>query len=556
MYKSYAKGYLNSTMSIDGFLTFLGFLAAGYALLDSVSKLRISLHAKRQVFSFLGMVVSVSILILPKAPQNQLPDFYPQVLVNFISLMEASSIGVGGFAYILIFLWCAIAYVLYRFSKPTVGSLEKLNILVGRLLHQRRYLELTELLKPYMTLIGKAAHRKTIGQKLHDWLAFGGPFKQSIAGMLQDSIEGRRRFHIAGFDVRGLLRKSGRLVISPLAHLTPSYSRATQNAVELEAALLEHPGLLKFLVFSRADFIVEIMKFPVRSTEDFLAEIMRRMMHAPDSHFFRELKLLSTEWGGGGFPNEAQADLLRAIILDSKFAADHLVWKPVGDETIRTIKTDQDYRRMLLEKPYDDNADLLGDITYSTAKFFDIMVRSAMLQGQESHMWLMYMSALVRELTLVHSNEDIVDPEDEFPTLAMRLIWEIIGFLEDWILTHEKLPEENYHLLQDNFKEQGGASIISWSIEDYGSALREIAANEFLPDRFRIDRWESFVRLTNRLANTGLPHTIKMNLISRVVEPEGYSPHGDLTETLSTLHAQIDHVVRFDSTELNEALGF
>jgi len=541
-------------MSIDGLLTFFGFLAAGFALLDQVSKLRLLLHVKRQLFLFLVAFSSIGFLILPEAPSNSIPSFYPSTIADFVVWVDASAIGAGGTAFLILILWAFLAIALYKSATPTASSLKKLNILAERLITQRRYLELVDVVKPYVPLVSKASRRQLFFQRLHDWIKGGGPFALSISEWMQIEDRDAAGFERAKRAVSHWLRRAGRIVFSPLAFLVPAQRQVSQTATDLEVSLLRTVGLRDFLVSSRADFIVDLMELERFSTEEFVTDIVSRMMSTSDSHFFREVKLMDVRNGRGGFVYEEQLCLMRRFVLDSEFACRHGIWKPFGDTAINLIRENTEYRERLLQAPPDD-ALLYGDPVYCTVQFFQAMVDTAARGSVEDNMWLMYMSIVSKELVDLHTSWTISNPEGEFPTLAMRLIYEITHTQRNWIELYKKLADDNYHTSDEAVGGWDTASIVMWSVRDHAKTTRYIVNSSHLPERFQIDRWSAYVRLISEIPDDGKFSFIRSSLAREAINPHDYSMLGDLSAELAAIHAKVDPVLRLQANDLSSALN-
>jgi hypothetical protein len=541
-------------MSIDGFLTFMGFVAAGYALLDEVSKLRILLHIKRQLLFFGVIFLLLFALLLPEEPSQNMPFYFPQLLADAILWVDASAIGSGGTAFLLVVAWPIFAAVLYKTARPSISSLRKLNILIERLLTQGRYLELVDVVKPYTPLIQKASSRQLRTQKLHDWLKRGGPFARSISDAIV--LDGNPKCWRDKFVnwAQSLLKSIGQKALSAIAPLVPSWRDASQNATSLEVALLKSTGLRKFLVHSRADFVIDLFQFGRFSAEEFENEMIKLMMNSPDSHFFRELKLMDVRSGGGRFFYEDQLPLLGKLTLDSNFSSYHGISRPVGDEAIRSIEHNAKYRASLL-KTIGDDGDLSDDIIFCTLRFFSAMVETAARDGIEDHMSLMYMSDIADSLIGVHAEWDGAHSETEFPTLGMRLIWEVTNNLKEWVLLFRSLDKSSYHVSNENLQSWDNGSIVMWSITDYARVIRDIVTSPHLPERFKLDRWSGYASLISKVPRDGKASFIRASLISEAIEPHGYSRLGNLRADIAPIQETVDHMLRSEVDDLNAALS-
>lgn len=542
-------------MSIDGFLTFLGLLVAGFALLDEVSKLRILLHLKRQVIAFVIFFFLVTFLILPENANENVPKIYPAYIADLVVWSDSTTIGSGGIAFLLVMAWVVVACVFYKASRPSPSALSRLSILAERLEAQGRFIELIDLVKPFLPVIVKASSRKFIRQRIHDWLCSGGPFSSSISDIFQPL---NAESNCVSRFLRTVRRRStgiARPIVSKLAALVPAMRKSTAGAKDLEILLLRSTGLRNHLVSSNADFIIDLMKFPESETESFLSDMIERMISHPDSHFYRELDLMDARGAGDSFIREDQIVLMKSLALDSQFASRHEVWNPVFGGLLKIVKNDETYRQKLL-KPCEDGKSLLGDPTYCALKFFSAMVSRAASSGIEKHMWLMLLSDLALKLSDIHCSWPAVRAENEFPTLAMRLLFEITSVQKDWIDLRKTLPDDNFHNSKEEIERSDGASIIICAACDYALTIRNILSSKHLPERFKQDRWQSFARTISEVPLNSRYCFLRSMLISEALNPQhDYEKIGDLKPQLRLIHSGIDSVVRAQTKDLERALS-
>lgn len=540
-------------MSIDGLLTFFGFLAAAFALLDEVTKLRILLHAKRQILLFFIAFTSIGLLLLPKNPSSNIPAFYPETISSMVVSSENSAIGTKGAAFIILILWSLTSMYLYYKARPTISSLKKLNLLVERLRNQGRYLEMIDVVKPYLPLIQKASRRDLFLQIVHDWLSAGGQSPNTLSIDLYFQEMPKSKMAKEFLKAKNLLGRCRRKLISPLSIFVPPLTEATRIATDIEISLLNSTGLKGLLVHSRADFIIDLMDLDRSSVNDFASDLISRMMSNSESHFFRELRLMDTTRGDGSYFYENQLVLMRRFALDSKFVYNHSIWKPIGDCSLRIIEEDNEYRDALLKEPPDD-ADLLTDPIYCTIRYFLAMVASAAWNEEKFHMWLGYLSIISESLIETHSNWSGDNSESEFPTLATRLIYEITCVQRDIIKLYKKLPDTNYHVARLSIDTLRPQSIVIWAIMDYAKVIRDIACSDILPSRFKVDLWGSYVHFISQIVDNERFSCLRKTLISQAIETDSFSAHENVKECIRELHAKIDPHLRYFASDVSEAL--
>ncbi len=78
---------------------------------------------------------------------------------------------------------------------------------------------------------------------------------------------------------------------------------------------------------------------------------------------------------------------------------------------------------------------------YAGVRFFDIMVRAALYQGIQWHMWLYYFPPMTRKIVRNYRLVDpFANPNDEFPVRYSFLLYQMFSILEDWVLELRQLP--------------------------------------------------------------------------------------------------------------------
>jgi hypothetical protein len=74
-------------------------------------------------------------------------------------------------------------------------------------------------------------------------------------------------------------------------------------------------------------------------------------------------------------------------------------------------------------------------------RLFDIMVKEALFQGMQWHMWLYYMPLIVKRIVRNYRLGDpLADETDEFPLQYSLLLYEIFSCLTDWVSAVENVP--------------------------------------------------------------------------------------------------------------------
>ncbi|HET8924932.1 MAG TPA: hypothetical protein VFN26_18275 [Candidatus Acidoferrum sp.] len=71
-------------------------------------------------------------------------------------------------------------------------------------------------------------------------------------------------------------------------------------------------------------------------------------------------------------------------------------------------------------------------LIFAVIRFFDIMVREALFQGIEWHMWLYYMPLFVKGIARDYRVDDpLADPDDEWPIRYSFRLYESFSVMRD-----------------------------------------------------------------------------------------------------------------------------
>ncbi len=515
-------------------------MIATYAILNPISRLRLQLNAIRQLV--LAALAVSTILFLEFF--QELHAFFANSAPSFFELFHFSqkepTLSSQEAAFILVLIWVLLATCLHKFSKPRASHLNVLSKLTKRLHDESRYLELIELVTPYLKIINQAAEKKLLFQNTREWI-------------LNNHLDATSPYG-------GFLNKSKKSIpkwiakrIKPLAVLLPARKQATHNADEILDVLMNSDPLRIFLLKMRPDFALGLLKQRSFSHNDFSKKYLRELVSTRGSHLYLELSR-SRNLADIGYYLDPKNTLIFGLFSDISFASSLYAWKPVGDEAIRLISNDADYQTRLNSKPPSDE-DLQDDPIYIVLRFFDIMVTTAARKDHSDQMWLMYLSIIVREIEqqFTADNPDI-DFDDEFPTLADRLIYEAFDTLSSWIRLIEKLPENSSHLQPEGLQGRRGVSIPYWAVSTLCNAMRSVATSEKLSKQVRISRFEGFVRTFNRIPTDGPSSILKQKMLHGVIHGPDNLGGNDISAALSTLMEDIDHTVTFDLDELKTTL--
>lgn len=169
------------------------------------------------------------------------------------------------------------------------------------------------------------------------------------------------------------------------------------------------------------------------SNPDFLNRYLRTLFKKKNSTLFKEIRNNQNfKDKSRSYRIERSRYILFALFNDINVSVQNEVWRGIGEETIYELIEEQKLASSSLREKeseqdeYDDT--IWGYRIKNGVWFFDIMVREAIYQDAQKHMWMYYYSYFVRELLANMSNED-----DNTKTRNYDLVQEIFLKIEDWI---------------------------------------------------------------------------------------------------------------------------
>ncbi|MEP3299365.1 MAG: hypothetical protein ABJO27_23285 [Pseudoruegeria sp.] len=528
-------------MSLDGFLTFTGLMIATYAILSPVSRLRLRLNLYRQLVLAVLAVLLVGFFEFYFELKSVAPSSLDTIFkyVNFEQNTDGFTHQEA--AFLVVVAWLMLAALLHSVARPRAIGLRTLMVLSERLHDEGRYLELVELVGPYLETIKRSTERRLFGQRLHHQI-------------LDIYLKATNPFSSFGVTTKSYIPKAFARHIRPLALLIPSRHRAYEAASSIEGMILKSDGIRHLLLRLKPGFVMKLMDRQGWEHDEFRTRYFQDSLNDNASHFYRELEANQNMDGRFAYFIDPKNVLLTGFFSVASTAAKYGIWKPIGDEAARLIRSDLDYRK-LLNGPCPDDDGLQSDPVNKAIYFFDIMVTSAAKQGVADHMWLMYMSVFVRELELIHDvTDDRVDLNDEFPTLGNRLTYEATRRLRKWILIAKDLPVDSPHLSPNSLQGRDGASIPYWAARDCVVAMRCLLKSERLTESFVTGHLESYLRDLASLPREGSLSVLRIQMIEGLIHGDRNYGGEDLRANISRFVGGVDHVVIYEVPDFQELL--
>lgn len=181
--------------------------------------------------------------------------------------------------------------------------------------------------------------------------------------------------------------------------------------------------------------------------------------------------------------------IIHSIFSDIDLAKELQVWKPIGEVIIAILdeqyRKDRDVYTEYQEKITGDSKELFNDSVFVGIRFFDIMIREALYQKVDWHMWLYYYSHFVESICKNYKINEYSQPEAEFPNTYSYMLYEIISNLRDWIKLIEKDPTNVQQDLEHVNCNHENGNIIKSSIICLAQCSQKILNTDTIPDKFK-----------------------------------------------------------------------
>lgn len=221
-------------------------MIATYAILSPISRLRLRLNMYRQLVLGAVAVTFVGFLEFFFELKSIAPNSLSWVFTYFGFQEQSTGFSNQEAAFLVVVAWLISALLLHASAKPRAISLANLKTLSERLHDEGRYLELVELVGPYLETIRRAAEKRLLGQHFHHWI-------------LDTHQKATNPFLAILNDDKLPLPKWLARRIKPLASLVPARRKARHAAVEIEDLMLQSESVRQLLVRLKPDFAMEFM---------------------------------------------------------------------------------------------------------------------------------------------------------------------------------------------------------------------------------------------------------------------------------------------------------
>lgn len=547
-------------MSLDGFLTFLGLLAASLAVMSPVARLQLRMAAVRLVvFSILlfGFILYLEFFDLVGLT-------CPDLMSGVCPVVDkAGPVTPQQAAFLAVITWLAVLAHAWLRPKLNLRTLPTLRRLVDRLVETRSHSDLIDLLEHHLGFIDTCASgnlrfqlRRTalVGEYESLGFAIAISLPVDLFGEVEEQTPPTRLQRFCAM-VSGLPRRARRLIGSCL----PERAWARSAATGVLNTVLRNPRVVEFISEHRPRFGARLILLQSRNVTDFADDFLDWQIGHRESSLYTEIRELNGTRGVAHVLSE-DTPVLRALFADAEIARRLAPYQPVGERIIALLNpaNGTEYPTQL-NKAYDRNWDDHGrwnDPLFVGIRFFDIMVRAAARDGVEWHMWLYYMTHMAESVEKIY-DEDEGDQDREFPTRAGVLLDDIVETVRDWISIANRVSEGSPHRIpQDDRVDAENGNIPKSAAIALGQCLSGLLLSERITDRVK----SAFVRsaigaIEDLPRDAGESGRLRRVTIASVITGGGLRWEAEYRERLADFVAEVDRFRLAGLDDFTDALS-
>ena len=567
-------------MTLDGLLTFLTLIVGALAFMSPVARLRIKLELWLWgLWSAIGLSLSLYLeffqVLAPTCPVGR---GWKVATCRWFELAApgdstATVMTSQQAAFLVVFVWLVLTGIGLKQPRVHGWSLPTLSRLVIRLVHEREFPQLIDLIEPNLERLDHYASRRSWLQRLHDALT-PKPWQMSKA----------MKAHL----LRKLAKRTGAETVKypwpneedvePAAKLmlrewfvlnwggflsraVPSGSRAEAAAGDVLRTVLTRYEIVNFVACERPAFGARLLKLEQTISGEFSDKFLADMIARPDSALYQEVEN-SQNLLGCCYTLAPDAWILHALLDDAQVAYRLNAYDPVPRRLIAMLDpaNDPGYAASL-NAPWDHHFGETGlwrDPTFVTIRYLDLVVRAAACQGVADHMWVYYLDTIASALEVRYDADGPgIDPYAEWPIRSARMLYAIVDLLVDLIQVVRRLPEGSPHLVVEEERvDRGTASIPKAAAVTLGDVMKTVAMSERIPDRFKVYLLEVAIRwLRDRGFGQG-PAWVRPTVIAAIAQG-GTIDGGDAYRArLCELYEEVDRPWFRELADFETAIGY
>lgn len=519
-------------MDVSTLITVISILVAVYALVPRATRLTLSLKMHWPEWSFV-ILVAVALHYLLFFEYFKRNGFVPEFPIRDFSVNRDEA------SYFLVIFSITLLIIRFKFFSFPRAKLGQLHKLVEELIADRAsHAQLVSLLSDNLPKLGRICRgsglltrmRRAAGRdkyEIHVIIqrleergelperkpAFGFPIFQK--SNLHFCMYLMNRIRDRGEDTQSLFPllqkrnlvplKNGALkMLSVPIRWFPENEEEPIHACEILELGLSNREFVASIAALRPYFALEVLEHDLSISHDFSDLYLGALIRDSTSVLYGELKNNQNTGAHNDYKIPSRNRLLGYLFKDAKIAEKFGVWRPIGEAVI------SDLEKRRLESENDSYNYPMHDFqergcweseVYVGIRFFDLMVRKAIVQNITWHMWLYYFPHITEKICanykLTHIDADSIE---EWPTRYSYFLYEIISAFRAWISMIQELNinQENLKLDQEDNGNPVKSSIIALTY-----CLYDVANCEEIPDRFKRYLIEIALRLYFKLRSNG-----------------------------------------------------
>ena len=264
---------------------------------------------------------------------------------------------------------------------------------------------------------------------------------------------------------------------------------------ELTEYLVEHDVSVPLLIVQVAEDKVSTFDL-----ENYLHFVLGLLISNPTSELCRQIEQhQNIDWTGRRDFQSSQ--LLKFLFEDAHMAEKHTIWKPVGDYVLRYLQgqsgsIDDEYNRVTSYEAI--KRERFTDPVFVGLEYFDFMIKEALIQKLEYHMWLYYLRYWTEQIVskLEYDPDEWQRGYREFPTRYTFLLYEIIHYQLGWF---DFAFDNKLDIKIKQMKSDEKSSILRCAAQCPANSLCLICESDQLPDSYKSSLtkpwWDTYFKL-------------------------------------------------------------
>lgn len=467
-------------VNLDSLITVAGLFVAVYAIIPRVRRLEISLSFGK----FAWMILFISVISI----------LYLQFYQTFRSLgltpglnLSRWSITTSNASFIILLLMSIVLYIYIKIKGLSRSNVTKFREFVFELSREKKYSELFSLIERNISQVERIYNGDYLLSNLREY------FKKNSNDylLLSDFIDSPNTQNTSKkYNFIQVFVKVRKEVFKLLVFILPSYDKEKEVAKEIVHELLINRNTVKAIAEIRPYFALQILSKDFYENHEFIGTYLRYLAEDTKSVLYHEIRNNQNLLHRDQYAIPKRNRLLSYFFEDCKIAEKYGPYKPIGEFVISYLDG------LYSNKPIDSYNEPMGDFHEDGQwesellvgiRFFDIMVTSALYQNIKWHMWLYYFPHFVERIVRnLNPNEQLIDPNDEWPTKYHYALYEITSCLCKWAssVDHIPLDQENVVLENTSLNHENG-NIPKSSMLALGQVTKKILTSNTISDRFK-----------------------------------------------------------------------